>query len=236
MPNIKYTISALLFFISFFTLAQNDDIYSSKTIPENLTGKANAIVRYDSKLIEINSFDDMVVHKKRIVTVYNKYGNSHANTVEFYDNLTNIKRLEVKIYDEFGKEIKKVKKGDFEDQSAVSGATLYSDSRVKYYEYTPVNYPYTIEFVSEVKYKSTAFVPQWRPINRFYQGVEFSEYKIENNSNIEIRKKLINIENFDVEKLHENHFRIKNVEAIKYEEYCPQLSEITPLLKVALTA
>jgi transglutaminase-like putative cysteine protease len=235
MPNIKYTFSALLFFISFFTLAQNDDIYSSKTIPENLTGKANAIVRYDSKLIEINSFDDMVVHKKRIVTVYNKYGNSHANTVEFYDNLTNIKRLEVKIYDEFGKEIKKVKKGDFEDQSAVSGATLYSDSRVKYYEYTPVNYPYTIEFVSEVKYKSTAFVPQWRPINRFYQGVEFSEYKIENNSNIEIRKKLINIENFDVEKLHENHFRIKNVEAIKYEEYCPQLSEITPLLKVALT-
>ena len=39
-------------------------------------------------------------------------------------------------------------------------------------EYTPIDYPYTIEFESVVRYKSTAFVPPWQPVSGHYLGVQ----------------------------------------------------------------
>ena len=59
-----------------------------------------------------------------------------------------------------GKEIKKIKRKDFKDQSAVSGSTLFSDNRVLYLDYTPISYPFTIVYTSEIETSSTAFIPQ----------------------------------------------------------------------------
>jgi transglutaminase-like putative cysteine protease len=236
MHRINIKLSFILFFISIFCFSQNKDDYISLLVPTELKENANAVVRYDSQIIEINDFDDMKVQTKRIVTVYNKYGDKHINAVEFYDDNTSIKNLEVKIYDQLGEEIKKIKEKDFSDQSAVSGGTLYSDSRLKYYDYKPVNYPYTIEYTSEVKYKSTAFVPQWRPINGYYLAVQHSEYKINNNSGIDLRKKLNTNGEFVINEVSNDHYVIKNASGIKYEAYSPPLSEVTPLLKVAMTS
>ncbi|WP_299525629.1 DUF3857 domain-containing protein [Winogradskyella sp.] len=235
MRSIKIFQFVALIFICFFGSSQSEDAYIALTVPVELKINANAVVRYDSQVIEINDFNDMVVFTKRIVTVYNKYGDKHINAVEFYDENTNIKDLEIKIYNKLGNQIKRIKKNEFSDQSAVSGGTLYSDSRVKFYEYKPIDYPYTIEFVSEVKYRSTAFVPQWRPISGYYLGVQYSEYKIINNSDIEIRKKL-SPRHFNIEENTEDYYQIKNTPGIKYETFSPSLSEITPLLKVALTS
>lgn len=235
MRGIKRLQFLFILHISFFSFSQSDDVYLALGVPVELKENSNAVVRYDSQLIEINRFNDVTVTTKRIVTVYNKYGDKHINAVEFYDDNTNIKALEINIYNEYGNHIKRIKKNEFTDQSAVSGGTLYSDNRVKYYDYNPIDYPYTIEYVSEVRYKSTAFVPQWRPINGYYLGVQNSEYKIINNSGVEIRKKLIP-RNFDVKSMSENHYKIENVTGIKYETYSPPLSKITPLLKVAMTS
>ena len=225
---------ALLLLIPLFSVSQSDEDYISLGVPADLKVNSNAVVRYDSQVVEINDYNDMTVLTKRIVTVYNKYGDRHSNAVEFYDENTNIKALEVKIYSQLGEQIKRIKKSEFTDQSAVSGGTLYSDNRVKFYEYTPISYPYTIEFTSEVRYKSTAFVPQWRPISGFYLGVQHSEYKIINNTDIEVRQKL-DSRGFDIEEIAEGHYQIKNAQGIKYETYSPPLSEIAPLLKVAMT-
>ncbi|QNK76341.1 DUF3857 domain-containing protein [Winogradskyella sp. PAMC22761] len=231
----KNQISTLLFFISFFSFSQSSDVYNAILAPIELQSNVNAIVRYDNQRIEINAINDMVVHTKRIVTVFNKYGDKHANTLEFYSDNSSIKTIEARIYDGFGEEIKKIKKKDFTDNSAVSGGTLYSDSRVKYYDYTPMNYPYTIEYVSEVKYNSTAFIPQWRPVNGYYLGIEYAEYKIENNSGIALRLKKDNIENNKVVEISGFHYKIENLPGIAYEAYSPSLFTFTPGLKPALT-
>ena len=231
----KRSLFSYFFFVSIFCFSQSENSYNSLLAPLELKTKANAIVRYDNQRIEINSIDDMVVHTKRIVTIYNKYGDKHANSLEFYSENSSIKTIEAKIYDSFGEEIKKIKKNDFIDNSAVSGGTLYSDSRVKYYDYTPVNYPYTIEFVSEVRHNSTAFIPQWRPINGYFLAIQYAEYKIENNSGIPLKVKKENLENNNVEEVSENHFKIENLSGINYESYSPALVTFTPNVKPALT-
>ncbi|WP_111685266.1 DUF3857 domain-containing protein [Winogradskyella tangerina] len=234
MYRNTYFRLVLFLLIPIVCLSQSDEDYTALSVPIDLKKNSNAVVRYDNQTVEINDFNDMTVFTKRIVTVYNKYGDRHINAVEFYDENTNIKSMEIKIFSEYGDQIKRVKKNDFTDQSAVSGGTLYSDNRVKYFEYKPIDYPYTIEYTSEVRYKSTAFVPQWRPIGGFYLGVQFSEYKIVNNTEIDVRKKL-NTRGFEIEEPTDGHYQIRNAQGIKFETYSPPLSEITPLLKVAMT-
>ncbi|WP_458627709.1 DUF3857 domain-containing protein [Winogradskyella sp. PC D3.3] len=197
--------------------------------------KVNAVVRYDNQKVEINAIDDMVVHTKRIVTIYNKYGDKHANLLEFYSENSSIKTIEAKIYDSFGKEIKKIRKNDFTDNSAVSGGTLYSDSRIKYYDYTPISYPYTIEFLSEVRHNTTAFMPQWRPVNGYFLAIQHAEYKIENNSGIPLKIKKENFEANNVIEVSEHHFKIENLPGVNYESYSPSLVTFTPNVKPALT-
>ncbi|TCK67456.1 uncharacterized protein DUF3857 [Winogradskyella wandonensis] len=235
---MKFTkaLSACVFSLLFAVASsQSDSDFKTSGISPELTIKANAVVRYEKQTIEINDFDDMYVTTKRVVTVLNEYGDQHTNAFEGYDNNTKIKKMEAKIYNEFGKEIKKFKIRDFTDQSAVSGGTLYSDNRVKYLSYTPVKYPYTIEYSSEVQMKSTAFVPQWRPIDGYYVSVQYSEYELVNNSGIEIKTKTENFDNYNIEKLSDTHLKAKNLKGIKYEAYNPGISNIVPIFKTALT-
>jgi len=232
--NNKNFVSVLLLFLT-FNLYSQDNLYSSLTIDPELTKNANAVVRNETIGIEVKAYNKMVYTNKRIITILNKAGNKKHGAIMGYDNKINIKKIEAVIYNEFGKEIKKIKKNDFVDVSAVDGGTLYSDSRIKYLDYTPINYPYTIVFETEVEYNSTAFIPSWRPIEGFYVSTQNAEYKIINTSNVEIKVKATNFNSFNIEKHSNYHYTAKGLKAIKPESYSPSFREYTPYLRAALT-
>ena len=169
------SVLKLLLLTTFTTFSQNNKL-SSLSIPAHLKENANAVFRNNSLEVTIEAADRMLVKNRQVVTVLNKKGNVDARIVEGYDEDTKITKLSAKIYDAFGNEIKKYSKGKFVDVSAVSGGTLYSDSRVKYIDYTPISYPYTLVFESEYRTSSTGFIPRWIPNNGYYVGVEKSTY------------------------------------------------------------
>jgi len=51
-----------------------------------------------------------------------------------------------------------------------------NDERMLYFNYTPVDYPYTLVFESEVQRSSTAFIRPWVPVLGYRLGVEQSSY------------------------------------------------------------
>ncbi|MBG7613513.1 DUF3857 domain-containing protein [Polaribacter sp. BAL334] len=210
---------------------------SALLIPKELKENANAVIRNEQIVINILAVDEMVVSEKRTITILNKLGNSSAAMYQHYDNDTKITKLSAIIYDAFGKEIQKYPKGKFSDASAVDGGTLYSDSRVKYLEYTPTTYPYTLVFESEYKTSSTGFIPGWVPINRYFVAVENSEYKILNTPKIPWRKKNINFSNFNIkiEELENNiTYSIKNQPAFEPENVSINFRDIAPKTIFAL--
>jgi len=221
--------------IPFTVTSQSLEMYSPMTVQNELRTNASAVVKSEAIKIIIDDYDKMTVSTKRIVAVFNKSGNKHQNAVEFYDNNTKINSIEAIIYDAIGNKIKKIKAKDFLDESAVSGGTLYSDNRVKYLEYTPTSYPYTIEFTSEVTYKSTAFIPKWYPIDGYNLAVERSEYQIINNSGIEIKTKSKNFDSGSIKQLSDLHVVAENLPAVRYESYNTGLNTLVPNLKGALT-
>jgi len=225
----KNFLSVLLLFTALSVYSQ--DYYSSLTINPELMKNANAIIRLGEVNVTLKSSTEMVINKKLIITVLNKQGDKNVDTYLHYDGNLKIKTLEALIFDVFGKQIKKIRKSDFKDVSAVDGGTLYSDSRVKYLEYTPIDYPYTVEFIYETSSDNTAFIPPFYPIDDYYVSVENSSYKLNYPSEVDIRKKEVRIDKLDIEnrsKLGELFYESKNIKAIKPEAYSPSFVDIVP--------
>lgn len=115
-----------LFFILFTagSFAQKND-YSTLKISDSLKENANAVVRLDQMDIIIASQRSMNIKTQRVVSVLNEKGLKDIDAFSHYDKTTSIKNIEAIVYDAFGNEIKKIKRKDFKDQSAVSGSTLF---------------------------------------------------------------------------------------------------------------
>ena len=153
----------------------------------------------------------------------------------FYDNTVDIKKLEAKIFNKNGQEIKKIKKSDFIDQSAVDGVSFYADNRIKFLDYTPIEYPYTVEYIEETTQTTTAFIPKWLPIDSYFTSVVQSDYNIINNSNVELFIKTTNFNGFNIIKNSQFNYSARNLKAIKKEVYSPSFTDIIPILDVALS-
>ena len=225
------TIAKTLILFATLTVFSQDNLYSSLTIPDNLRQNANAVVRLNESVVSFKSSSEMSISVKRIITVLNKEGNDNVNAFVYYDKNVKIKTLEVLAFDAFGNQIKKVKKNDFKDVSAVSGGTLYSDSRVKFLEYTPIKYPYTIELICETVSENTAFIPSFIPINEYFLSVEHSTYTINYPESITIRKKEKNCIDTSLvkeESLGVISYKASNLVAIKPESYSPSFADFTP--------
>ena len=146
-------VIALAFLINaVFVYSQSLEHYQVVTLNPELSEKANAAVRFEKISIDVAAKDEIIVTTHRIVTVFNKKGNRHINAGEGYSNDTEINRISARVYNASGQEIKRYKEKDFKDESAVSNYSIYGDNRVKYLNYIPLEYPYTLEYESEVEF------------------------------------------------------------------------------------
>ena len=144
MKPAGYILLAILFINTILAANAQEPRYTALTIPDSLRQNANAVVRLDHKTIILSSQRQMTVKKNRVVTVLNKSGNNGVDAYVYYDKAIKIRSVEAVVYDAFGKEIKKIKRKNFKDRSAVSGVSLFEDDRVLFLDYTPVGYPYTV--------------------------------------------------------------------------------------------
>ncbi len=233
--KVKNIVFLFVLFATVSSFSQ-ENFHTSLSIPVSLKQNANAVIRNQQTEILLKSSSDMEVTEKRIITILNKEGDKNVDAYVHYDNNVKIKDLEVLVYNQLGVQIKKIKKNDFKDISAVDGSTLYSDSRVKILEYTPISYPYTIEFNYVINTSNTAFIRSFIPVYDFFVSVENSSYSISFPSDLTIRTKEKNFENINL--LKENlpnkiSYSIKNIEAFKPEDYSPSIIDIVPIILVS---
>ena len=212
--------------------------YSALTIPDSLKENANAVVRLNQIDIVIASQRSMNIKAKRVVSVLNENGFNAVEAFENYDKSNPVKNIVATVYDAFGKEIKKIKRSDFRDVSAVSGSTLFSESRYIYLDYTPIQYPFTIVFESEIETSNTAFIPQWMPLRDYGVSVEKSILNISYPSNLGFKYKEFNFSNFNVKKIQETtngiSFVATKIVAQKDESASPSVTYLFPRVMMGL--
>ncbi|MDB4768461.1 DUF3857 domain-containing protein [Saprospiraceae bacterium] len=127
MKKYVFLIFVNILLFHFSTLAKNgstpsgDTNYSIHKIPSELLKNANAVIRMDYTYFELKSKKKATVTRKYAITILNIKGDKHAQFREGYNDFRKIKSIKGFIYDKDGKQIKKIKKKEINDVSAVSG-------------------------------------------------------------------------------------------------------------------
>lgn len=235
MKNLPFILAIVLFFT---TMAIAQDLeYTVANIPAELKENANAVVRLDQKNIVIASRKSMTTTTKKIVTILNENGLSYMDLSEYFSGKTRIKSIEAQFYSAFGKEIKKVKRKDFKENS-VSGNSILSEGKVLYYDYTPTEYPFTVVFLSEIETSNTAFMPRWFPMPGFAVSVEKSTINIKVPSDLGFKYKEFNIlDNPNITKEVKAEgvsFAANNLLVYKAEDYSPSFDSYAPNVMMGL--
>ncbi|WP_339711825.1 DUF3857 domain-containing protein [uncultured Kriegella sp.] len=227
-----------LFFLLFLHVssAQNAD-FQSIILNKGLTENANALVRLDETDIRLLSSDRMTVKSRTVTTVFRNAGKEAIKNYVYYDSEIKLEEFEAIIYDASGNQIDKIRKKDFKDVSAVSSISLYEDSRIKYFEYIPLSYPYTIDFSYSYQTSNTAFIPKWTPVDDYLVGVEKSAYRFEYPEGTNVRKLEKNFDGYAISNKSSGNVLIYeaiDIPVLKKEMISPSFNETQPQLLLAL--
>lgn len=156
--------------------SQAQENYDVSKISPALLQNANVVVRMEDQVYEVKSPGSAVMEYKTAITILNKSGENASNMAEYYDKFSNIYNLKATIYDAKGVKIKDFRSSDFKDRSAVSGGSLYEDSRIKFIEFLHTSFPYTIAYSYSVDYSGIRSYPSWNPAPAWAYAVEQSSY------------------------------------------------------------
>lgn len=235
MTNSRILLVLILF--TSFAFGQKLE-YSILTIPDSLKQNANAVLRNSEMNISIPTQNTMTIKSKVITTVLNEYGLKNLDLSENYDKNRKIVKIEAIVYDSFGKELKTFKKKDFRDVSVADGISVFNDNRALYIDYTPVTYPFTVVFETEIETSNTAFIPAWSPIDNFLVSTQKTSLTITFSPDLNLKTKEINFsKNYTIEKNATSNsvsYSAKNVLAKKREELTPSFTTVFPIVYFAL--
>ncbi len=211
--------------------------YMFSSISNELKKNANTVVRNDSKVYTISSFDNLNIKFNKATTILNKAGEKNSFVAIYYDKFEKVSNIKIKVFDEFGKQIKTYSKSDFQDVSSTGSSGLYTDDRVLYLQVTNTNYPYTIEESYEMNTSNTAFIPEFVPFRSTNISLENAELKLINKSGVKLRKKIKNTSIANIkEQGSDNDFSLSftNVPALKEEKYSPNINTLLPRAEFSL--
>ncbi|MGV3508658.1 MAG: DUF3857 domain-containing protein [Sphingobacteriaceae bacterium] len=224
--------------------SQKDEItaaeYNSETIPDSLKINANSVIRYSNKEIVVKSAGKAVMREHQIQTILNEKDESEAVFRLNYDRkFSDVNSAEMRVYDAKGVLIKKYKKSDFYDRSAVDGISIITDSRIMIVGHTIASYPITIEKIQEITLNSFLDLYDWH-IQDEEVSIQQAKCKVSVKPAVGFRYQLKNFNqtpNKSIEGDYETYsWEVKNLKAIKPEEesqpwsFLPRISFATNLI------
>ncbi|AWI25518.1 DUF3857 domain-containing protein [Flavobacterium pallidum] len=228
-----YFPCAVFLLVSWVSYCQKEN-FAVSLIAEELKENANAVVRLSKTDIAINSQRSMILTEKRAVTVWNEYGLDDINATAYYDSKRKINKIQATVYDASGKEIKSYKRKDFKDFSAADGFSVFQDNRLLHLDYTPVQYPFTFVFESEVETSNTALVPSWAPLEGYYISTEKSVINVTYPEPLGFKYKEDHFSTqYDLQRTEKPgsiSYTAQNLRALKGEESSPKLTDIVPVV------
>lgn len=238
---MRFYLVLLLVFLGFSAGASDKKPdqpgYPVSQIPENLMHDAHAVIRLQEIEVEILSESRFIHRYKEVITVLDKKADFLGMVYEFYDDMTKITEMSAKVYDKNGKEVLKLKRSDISDESAISGFSLYEDTRVKYADLSQNNYPYTVEAVIETSNAYLYVLPRYVVQNHENVSVQESSYTVSAPASLAPRYKELNFEGHREEKTEGGNIQISwtfaNLEAAERESYGLTMADKSPKVFIA---
>ena len=230
-------LSAIISLFSITSILGADLKYPVSEIPSELKDKMYAVIREQKIQYKILSTGSSSHTYRKVITILNAKARDFSRLVVHYDKMTSIKYIKAFVYDQAGKEIKKLRQNELSDQSTFDGFSLFSDNRVKTVDLSQTEYPYTIEFEYELEMKYLYSFPDFFVYRDDEVSAQAIEYSIIYPTKLKPRYKLFKVEDPQITKLdgdsEEMKWDFSNVIPEKFEPLSPPLHEVVPNISVA---
>lgn len=141
---------------------QDKPQYAVSLIPDSMKNNVNSVVRESSSVMVMKKPGKGKLVIKKVVTVLNDKAEDELVFHEYYDKFHKIDDIEINIYDEKGKYVKRSRKKDLHTQSAMT-SSLLEDDKVIYAVLSTDKYPITIETNYEVIFEGVLEYPDFYP-------------------------------------------------------------------------
>jgi hypothetical protein len=214
-----------------------NDIYSVSNIPKEIRQNSRSVVRNEEIVFTVKSAQSGVLQVTCVVTVLNKNGLEDAHFLQMYDKFRTVSGIRGRVYNEQGKPVKKISSGDIQDYSAISGYSLYDDSRVKFIDPEHRVIPFTVEYSYEVTFNGLLKYPAWYPQSDYNISVEQSSFKVVVPADLELRYRELNlpstVEITSDAKNRIYYWRISDIHAREKEPFSVPSHEIFPGVLIA---
>lgn len=157
-------------------------------LPDSLKKDAHSIVRSRNLYLNIEGPGKATLVSQETVTVFDQNDFEHLNFAAYYDKFVKIDDVEIRLYDAWGRLVKKYRDKDMRSMPVDDGFSLVTDARWMYSEIRNIPLPATAEIVYQKKYRGLfslpAFYPEWRD-----QYVMEQRYTIKTRKDCNIRYK-----------------------------------------------
>ncbi len=226
-----FKIIATLLLMPALAFAGGDEDWSVAKISPALIKNANAVLRYEETIFQIKSTKSAVQKYHYVITILNENGDRWAEFTEWYDKMRSLSSIEGRLYDAWGKQLKKVKGKEMQDLSAMDDNSLADDNRMKRHNFYYKVYPYTVEYEVEIDMESTLFFPAWTPQGGEKLSVEKSIFSVVCPKDYQFRYKqfLYNGNPVVIEDKNDRTttWEAKDMTAILLEPFSPMLHDMT---------
>jgi hypothetical protein len=222
MRKIKsYSILFVLQFLGLFPL------YS-----KSVSSTPDLVILKSETTFKIASSSKAELEEKYLLLVKNAEGLAKSESEFYYDNLIKISSLTIVIKDIRGEIQKKIHLSDFGDFSAIAGNGMYTEDRVKLYDFTQFSFPFFMEVSIERKYNGFLHLPSFYPIYTYGISAYELDYKIEYPKDYALTWKQfgagIKSKIDTVSSTHVLQFHVDSIEQIVEEDFAPDFNELVP--------
>lgn len=180
---IKAIFFTMLICVGGFSRANSQDLpkdlYVASNIPDSLKEDANSVIRYSSDEYNIKGPGKLYIKHHSLITILNEKGDRAAIiTYSYNKKFDTYSYVDIHVYDETGKQIKKYHKSDMYDGAASDDETLVTDDRFLGLRHSIAKYPETIEIEYEEDISSYITLPSWYIQERLEQSVQEASIKV----------------------------------------------------------
>ena len=205
-------------------------------INQDLLQGADAIVRYDHGYLDIKNEKQASYDIQQALTILNEDGRHLGEIRIFYDQFTQIRQLNARIYNSLGELVRYTKSDEIKDYALSAGSSGYTDNRVKILKIFHNDYPYTIEIDLSYHYNGLIAYPPWKFIVDERVAVEESQIAVEVPQGFEIDYMVRNIQ-LEPEISYYNNKTIytwlaEDLRALDWEPMMPHKNDISPMLYI----
>ena len=145
-------------------------------LPAPLVREAHTLVHESRRHFEVANPAEATYTVHEVVTVLND-ASPYQRLYVFYDDHARVTDFGATIYDARGKKVDKLKRQDAADASAVTGGTIYSDSRYLALTTARARFPYTIDYTYTKRYDGLQSYPDF-DVQGYGTGVVDAEFII----------------------------------------------------------